>query len=463
MSTFPDAIQVFKDLDKDGNNWLDFEELRNGLRAAKLPTGDQDVQSVLAQFDRDGDGKISSAEFQAICDLRYKSLRDVYDGVDLNRDGRLNSSELREAVREAGFKISDDELRALFCNLDSNRDGVVSFEEFCNGMLFLPNCNPRAVFETWQHSVVVDGAESHCLTPKDAVAPSSSKASKYYKSCSNLLAGALAGAASRSATAPIDRLKTIIQAQPPGATQKPLLTSFIEIYHEGGLKAYFRGNGVNVIKVAPETAFKFMFFDEFKKAVAKDPGNVTTLERFIAGGLAGTSAQTAIYPLEVVKTRMAVCKPGTYNGMMHCCLSVWQEQGVRGLYKGLMPSNMGILPYAGIDLMTNSLLKDFLVDKYEKLGREPGVVELLGCGMLSSSLAMTVTYPLNLVRTRLQASGVPGSAQYTGLLDVITQTMKRDGAKGFFRGIAPNSLKVLPASSISYAVFDYVQAVLKSK
>ena len=74
---------------------------------------------------------------------------------------------------------------------------------------------------------------------------------------------------------------------------------------------------------------------------------------------------------------------------------------------------------------------------------EPGVLALLLCGSVSGSIGATSVYPLNLVRTRLQASGSPGHPQrYTGIMDVVQQTYTRDGWRGFYRGLVPTLAKV---------------------
>lgn len=74
---------------------------------------------------------------------------------------------------------------------------------------------------------------------------------------------------------------------------------------------------------------------------------------------------------------------------------------------------------------------------------EPGVLALLLCGSVSGSIGATSVYPLNLVRTRLQASGSPGHPQrYTGIMDVVQQTYIRDGWRGFYRGLMPTLAKV---------------------
>ena len=76
--------------------------------------------------------------------------------------------------------------------------------------------------------------------------------------------------------------------------------------------------------------------------------------------------------------------------------------------------------------------------------------------MVSSSCAMIITYPLNLVRTRLQTSGMPGRKVYTSAFHVIQDAVSQDGFRGLYRGLVPNMMKVLPSTSISYAVYDYI-------
>jgi solute carrier family 25 phosphate transporter 23/24/25/41 len=270
-----------------------------------------------------------------------------------------------------------------------------------------------------------------------------------------LFSGGAAGAVSRTVTAPIDRIKVTLQAatgRSPG-----IMSTVRQVATAEGPRAFFRGNGVNVLKVAPETATKFIAFDVLKKMIARDPDNASASDRFIAGGAAGAIAQTLVYPLETVKTRMTVSVPGTYSSIRHCLVATASSEGIPALYRGLVPSAMGIVPYAGIDLAVNSLLKDYVASECEKRGEEPGIFTLLGCGMLSSTTAMFLTYPLNFVRTRLQASGLPGRPVYTGLGDVVRQTVKADGFAGLYRGTLPNLMKVLPATSVSYAVFELLK------
>ncbi|KAG8697932.1 hypothetical protein FRC08_006230 [Ceratobasidium sp. 394] len=86
---------------------------------------------------------------------------------------------------------------------------------------------------------------------------------------------------------------------------------------------------------------------------------------------------------------------------------------------------------------------------------EPGVLALLAFGSISGSVGATSVYPLNLVRTRLQASGSSGHPQvYDGIWDVARKTMKNEGWRGFYKGLVPTLAKVVPAVSISYVVYE---------
>ena len=113
-------------------------------------------------------------------------------------------------------------------------------------------------------------------------------------------------------------------------------------------------------------------------------------------------------------------------------------------------------------------------DYYEERDEEPGVFAMLSCGMISSTVAMVATYPLNLIRTRLQMSGVQEiftefirtkkGETYTpnkfassgGAIEMVNGIIREDGIKGLYRGMAANMMKVVPATSISYYVYGYL-------
>ena len=464
---------------------------------------------MFKELDADKDNRVSRAEFERFCVERRLQITEVFKTFDRDKDGRVSSDELRRGVERAGLKISDDQLRVAFEILDQDGDGVLTQREFERVLTLLPRgANAAAAFDKFVHRAFVDDAESEYTVPRDLDETTFTK-----ELVAKLLSGGVAGAVSRTATAPVDRLKTILQtgrlpkglakdvygdvygvaaraashaaaesssSEPKtntntktkskrkpaekGSKRAPTLREAARaVYREGGARAFWRGNGANVLKVVPETAVKFAAFDALKQVVAVDPGNATTGERFVAGGVAGAAAQAAIYPLEIVKTRMALSSsvehpraaPTTMSGTFR---SVLAESGARGLFRGLAPSLVGIVPYAGIDLMANSSLREYVARRYQAAGAEPGIPELLGCGMASSTTAMLATYPLNVIRTRMQTGGMPGFPAYKTASDCLVDVVRREGVRGLYRGIAPSLAKVLPASSISYAVYDTLSA-----
>jgi solute carrier family 25 phosphate transporter 23/24/25/41 len=133
-----------------------------------------------------------------------------------------------------------------------------------------------------------------------------------------LLAGGIAGAVSRTCTAPFDRLKIYLITR-SSTPQNPLTLASAarSIYNHGGWKSFFVGNGLNVMKIIPESAIKFYSFESCKQLIAnvlhcEDKDSIPTSARFAAGGMAGLCAQFSIYPVETLKTRI----------MTHQCASV---------------------------------------------------------------------------------------------------------------------------------------------
>lgn len=174
---------------------------------------------------------------------------------------------------------------------------------------------------------------------------------------------------------------------------------------EGGLTGLWRGNGINVLKIAPESAIKFAAYEQVKRFIKGDSSNPLTIyERFCAGAMAGGVSQTAIYPLEVLKTRLALRKTGQYKSILDAAQKIYTHEGLKSFYRGYIPNLIGIIPYAGIDLAVYETLKKKYLKTHSN-NEQPGFWMLLACGSASSTLGQMCSYPLALVRTRLQAQG----------------------------------------------------------
>lgn len=281
----------------------------------------------------------------------------------------------------------------------------------------------------------------------------------------HLAAGGIAGAVSRTCTAPLDRLKVFLQVQ---ATKQRISDCLQYMLKEGGVQSLWRGNFINVLKIAPESAIKFAAYEQVKRLIrGNDKRQMTIYERFLAGACAGCVSQTAIYPMEVLKTRLALRKTGQYSSILDAANKIYRREGLRSFYRGYIPNMLGIIPYAGIDLAVYETLKKKYLSYHET--ETPSFWLLLACGSASSTLGQVCSYPLALVRTRLQAQAVTIGSQNPAdglaacepnMSNVFKRILQTEGPLGLYRGITPNFIKVLPAVSISYVVYEYSSRAL---
>jgi len=149
---------------------------------------------------------------------------------------------------------------------------------------------------------------------------------------------------------------------------------------------------------------------------------------------------------------------------------VWQTNGLFGFFRGLPLGLVGVFPYAAIDLTTFEYLKRALLARRARVNHchEDDVplsnFSTGAIGAFSGALSASVVYPLNVLRTRLQAQGtVLHPHTYTGIVDVARRTIQKEGVYGLYKGITPTLLKVAPAVSISYVVYENSKRLLGLK
>ncbi|XP_041031321.1 calcium-binding mitochondrial carrier protein SCaMC-3-like [Carcharodon carcharias] len=274
-----------------------------------------------------------------------------------------------------------------------------------------------------------------------------------------LLAGGIAGAVSRTSTAPLDRLKIYIQVY-AAKHHLNLLGSWKAMVEEGGYLSLWRGNGTNVTKVAPETGIKFLAYEKYKRFFDDSHSKLDLHQRFIAGSLAGVTAQTIVYPMEVLKTRLALGTTGQYKGINDCARILIKNEGITALYVGYVPNLLGIIPYAGIELAVYESVKKAYCQDYGQNPSEPGIFVHLGCGTISSTCGQLGSYPLALVRTKMQAHAIVRGGPHVSMHNHFYNIIREEGLFGLYRGFTPNCIKVVPAVSISFVVYEQMKNVL---
>eukprot|EP00270_Netrium_digitus_P005311 TRINITY_DN16982_c0_g1_i1.p1 TRINITY_DN16982_c0_g1~~TRINITY_DN16982_c0_g1_i1.p1 ORF type:complete len:429 (+),score=54.92 TRINITY_DN16982_c0_g1_i1:257-1543(+) len=268
------------------------------------------------------------------------------------------------------------------------------------------------------------------------------------KDASIFVAGAIAGAIAKTVTAPLDRVKLLVQvhtAQAVKSSSKNLsaLDAFIQIGKEDGIKGYWKGNLPQVIRIIPYSAVQLFAYEIYKKLFQGDAKELSVGARLAAGGCAGMTSTLVTYPLDVLRLRMAI-DPGSIT-VRGAALKMLTEEGVLAFYKGLGPSLISIAPYIALNFCAFDLIKKSIPEKYRKTPQASFFT-----AMCATSFATIMCYPLDTVRRQLQMKNSP----FTSLVDAIPGIVARDGVPGLYRGFIANALKNLPNSSIRLMTYD---------
>ncbi|XP_074237417.1 mitochondrial adenyl nucleotide antiporter SLC25A24-like [Saimiri boliviensis] len=390
---------LFEDLDHNGDGVVDIIELQEGLRnwsSAFYPNSDE---VIFKAGDTNDDAVLDFREFMQYLQDHEKKMKLAFNSLDKNDDGVIDASEIIAALKSLGMHISEVQAKTILNSMDSDGSITVDWDEWKYYFLLHPAANTTEVIRFWKRSTV------HSLKSR----------------------------------------------------KMRLITGFEQLVKEGGIFSLWRGNGVNVLKIAPETALKVGAYEQYKKLLSFDGAHIGIFERFISGSLAGVTAQTCIYPMEVLKTRLAVGKTGEYSGIIDCGKKLLKQEGVRSFFKGFAPNLLGIVPYAGIDFAVYEVLKNYWLENYAGNSVNPGIMILLGCSTLSNTCGQLASFPLNLIRTRMQASALVEKGKITSMIQLIQEIYTKEGKLGFYRGFTPNIIKVLPAVGIGCVAYENVK------
>jgi len=295
---------------------------------------------------------------------------------------------------------------------------------------------------------------------KDERLTEGKKKKKEGESLKHLFAGGVAGAVSRTCVSPLERLKILYQVQPVNSSirYKGIFHSLKIILKEEGIIGYFKGNGTNIIRIFPYSSVQFASYEKFVKLLKSGSDELTPILRLTAGGLAGLTSVVATYPLDLVRTRLSVQTTGEnmkYEGIIHAFKSIFKEEGILSLYKGINATLLGVAPYVGLNFMIYETLKSFVKKNFRS---EPSTVQLLSCGGLSGALAQTITYPFDVLRRKMQMQGFSvDHPKYLNTWDCIKFTWRTQSIAGFYKGLIPNYMKVVPSISITFVVYEKVK------
>ncbi|KIM61595.1 hypothetical protein SCLCIDRAFT_16095 [Scleroderma citrinum Foug A] len=313
------------------------------------------------------------------------------------------------------------------------------------------------------------------------------------------VAGGVAGATSRTVVSPLERLKIIQQVQPRASEKqyKGVWSSLVRMWKEEGFKGYMRGNGVNCLRIVPYSAVQFTTYEQVKKFFIRDgTSQLDTPKRLVSGALAGIASVCTTYPLDLVRARLSIATASIpmrnvpppavqphrvpsnaplnpsvpYSRSSHrpkyskrdlsiigmTTKIMREEGGIRALYRGLIPTALGVAPYVGINFAAYEWFRGIITPPgKDTIGRK------LLCGALSGAISQTLTYPLDVLRRKMQVIGMKSAERLgdkrNGAVDALTSIIRTEGFRGLYRGLWPNLLKVAPSIATSFFTYELVK------
>ncbi|XP_066388587.1 probable mitochondrial adenine nucleotide transporter BTL3 [Miscanthus floridulus] len=290
----------------------------------------------------------------------------------------------------------------------------------------------------------------------------------------HLWAGAVAAMVSRTVVAPLERLKLeyIVRGE-----QRNLFELMHAIATTQGLKGFWKGNFVNILRTAPFKAVNFYAYDSYRKQLLKWSGNeeTTNFERFIAGAFAGVTATIMCIPMDTIRTRMVAPGGEALGGVIGVARHMIQTEGFFSLYKGLVPSLISMAPSGAVFYGMYDILKMAYLHSPEGKKRvsmmkqqkqeinaldqlELGTVRTLLYGAIAGCCAEAATYPFEVVRRQLQ---MQVKATRMNAFATCLKIVDQGGVPALYAGLIPSLLQVLPSASISYFVYELMKIVLK--
>ncbi|KAL2339915.1 hypothetical protein Fmac_007855 [Flemingia macrophylla] len=310
----------------------------------------------------------------------------------------------------------------------------------------------------------------------------------------HLWAGAIAAMVSRTCVAPLERLKLeyIVRGE-----KRNILELISKIAASQGLRGFWKGNLVNVLRTAPFKAVNFCAYDTYRKQLLRFSGNkeTTNFERFIAGAAAGITATIICLPLDTglnsnllvicvqhlsgrqasIRTKLVAPGGEALGGVIGAFQYMIRTEGFFSLYKGLVPSIISMAPSGAVFYGVYDILKSAYLHSPEgkkriqnmhKQGKELsafdqlelGPVRTLLYGAIAGACAEAATYPFEVVRRQLQ---LQVQATKLSSLATLVKIVEHGGVPALYAGLVPSLLQVLPSASISYFVYEFMKIVLK--
>lgn len=337
------------------------------------------------------------------------------------------------------------------------------------------------------------------------------------------VAGGIAACAAKTVVGPLDRVKILFQASNPQfqkytGSWTGAIRAIGDIYRTDGGRGLFRGHSATLLRIFPYGGIKFLAYEQIRGLLIRNKDQETPLRRLLSGSLSGVCSVFATYPLEVIRVRLAwetkgqkrvtvrdICRtiyhehppaprppsaaaiqetmrlPGSaaaaLNATSIAMNTATVRSGLSNFFRGFTPTLWGMIPYAGTSFLTHDLGGDFMrlpnlapytvlpmserTQKQLAPNKPPPLrwwAELM-TGALAGFVSQTVSYPLEVIRRRMQVGGVVGDGHRLTMIEVARSITKDRGFRGFFVGLGIGYVKVVPMAATSFYVYERMKVL----
>lgn len=314
------------------------------------------------------------------------------------------------------------------------------------------------------------------------------------------IAGGLAGCAAKTVVGPLDRVKILFQASNPQFEKYTgswfgVFKAMRDINTQAGLQGLFRGHSATLLRIFPYAGIKFLAYEQIRAVIIPTKSHETNIRRFCSGSMAGITSVFFTYPLEVIRVRLAFeTKQNSRSSLSRICYQIYYEHppscptstatgsiiqkatpqaGLANFYRGFSPTLVGMLPYAGMSFLTHDTVEDWLrhpsiaeytvlkgsapdgtASKYRARRTQLTAPAELTAGALAGLVSQTASYPLEVIRRRMQVGGATGDGHRLTIKETAKIIWKERGYRGFFVGLTIGYLKVVPMAATSFFVYE---------
>ncbi|KAJ5952771.1 uncharacterized protein N7479_011184 [Penicillium vulpinum] len=332
------------------------------------------------------------------------------------------------------------------------------------------------------------------------------------------IAGGLAGCAAKTVVAPLDRVKILFQASNPQFAKYTgswtgLAAAIRDIKRTEGFQGLYKGHSVTLLRIFPYAAIKFLAYEQIRAVIIPSSEHETPFRRLVSGSLAGVTSVCFTYPLELMRVRMAFeTRQSHRSGLVDIWRQIYHERvqpppttksaaaaqsssvavaesassavskvvprtGITNFYRGFSPTILGMLPYAGMSFLTHDTVGDLFrhpsVAPYtlrkttepENPADRPKRPQLnttseLLSGAMAGLVSQTSSYPVEVLRRRMQVGGAIGDGRRLGIAETARTIWLERGFRGFWVGLTIGYVKVVPMVAVSFYVYERAKVSL---